>query len=233
MRLFVTGTDTDIGKTVVTCALLHALRSRGVRAIGMKPVAAGADPRGVWGDVERIRAASPIAAPLEDIAPYRLRASASPHFAAREDGVTIRREVVLAALARLERLAEVVVIEGVGGFRVPLSDEFDSADLAQSIDAPILLVVPMRLGCINHALLTAEAVASRGLALAGWIANSGIDPDYDRVAQTMDTLDKRIGEPCVGALPRLALGQSGADQINIDAILPRLKSIHTPLRRCS
>lgn len=233
MRLFVTGTDTDIGKTVVTCALLHALRSRGVRAIGMKPVAAGADPQGVWGDVERICAASPIAAPIEDIAPYRLRASASPHLAAREDGVTIRREVVLAALARLERLAEVVVIEGVGGFRVPLSDECDSADLAQAIGAPILLVVPMRLGCINHALLTAEAVASRGLALAGWIANSGIDPDYDRVAQTMDTLDRRIGEPCVGALPRLDLGQSGADQINIDAILLRLTSIHNPLRRCS
>ena len=233
MKLFVTGTDTNIGKTVATCALLHALRSRGVRAIGMKPVAAGADPQGVWDDVERIRAASPLDAPLEDIAPYRLRAPASPHLAAREDGVAIRREAILAALARLERFAEMVVIEGVGGFRVPLSDEWDSADLAQAIGAPILLVVPMRLGCINHALLTAEAIAHRGLALAGWIANSGIDPDYDRVAQTIDTLDRRIGEPCVGVLPRLALGQSGTEQINIDAILLRLPSIHTPLRRCS
>jgi len=233
MRLFVTGTDTDIGKTVASCALLHALRSRGVAAIGMKPIAAGADPQGLWDDVERLRAASPLEAPLEDVAPYRLRAPASPHFAARADGIAIRREVVLAALARLERLAEVVVIEGVGGFRVPLTDDWDSADLAQAIGAPVLLVVPMRLGCINHALLTAEAIAHRGLALAGWIANSGIDPDYERVAQTVDTLERRIGEPCVGVLPRLALGQCGMEQINIDAILPCLTSIHTPLRRCS
>ncbi len=226
MKLFVTGTDTDIGKTVATCALLHALRSRGVPAIGMKPVAAGADSTGVWNDVERIRAASPIDAPLEDIAPYRLRAPASPHLAARADGVAIRREVILAALVRLERLAEMVVIEGVGGFRVPLSEDWDSADLAQAIGAPILLVVPMRLGSINHALLTAEAIASRGLSLAGWIANSGIDPDYDRVAQTIDTLDRRIGGTCVGVLPRLALGQNGSEQIKLDAILSHLPSTH-------
>ena len=222
MNMLISGTDTEIGKTVVTCAVLRALHSRGISAIGMKPVSAGITPQGLWDDVERIRKASSVAAAVEDMAPYRLRAPASPHFSAREDGVTIQKEVILAALDRLERLADMVVIEGVGGFRVPLSDRLDSADLAQAIGAPILLVVPMRLGCINHALLTAEAIASRGLALLGWAANAGIVPDYERVAQTIDTISDRIDAPCVGVLPQLATGQNSADQLRIDQILMRL-----------
>jgi dethiobiotin synthetase len=227
MKLLVSGTDTAIGKTVVTCSILHALHSRGVRGIGMKPVAAGITAQGTWDDVEQIRRASPVSAAVEYTAPYRLRAPASPHFAAREDGATIRQEVVLAALDRLEQLADVVVIEGVGGFRVPLSGELDSADLAKAIAAPILMVVPMRLGCINHALLTAEAVAMRGLKLLGWTANAGIDPDYSRIAPTVDTITSRIHAPCVGVLPRLAdldFGQGGANHLNIDLILNRLRS---------
>ena len=197
----------------------------------MKPVAAGITEQGNWEDVEQIRRASSLTAAVEDIAPYRLRAPASPHFAAQEDGIAIRQEVILAALDRLERLAEVVVIEGVGGFRVPLSGELDSADLAKAIVAPILMVVPMRLGCISHALLTAEAVAGRGLALLGWAANAGIDSDYDRIAQTVDTIASRINAPCVGILPRLAhldLGQSGANHLNIDLVLNRLRSPAAP-----
>lgn len=246
MKLLVSGADTAIGKTVVTCSLLRALHSSGVTAIGMKPVAAGITPEGTWDDLEHIRragAAIIIGAGIENIAPYRLRAPASPHFAAREDGITIRQDVILAALERLERLAEVVVIEGVGGFRVPLSDTLDSAGLAKAMGAPVLIVVPMRLGCINHALLTAEAIQSRGLALLGWVANAGIDPDYSRVAQTVDTITDRIRAPCVGMLPRLAhadLGQSGADHLNIGAILIRLRSHaardnnseHATPRRC-
>ena len=227
MKLLVSGTDTAIGKTVVTCSILHALGSRGVRAIGMKPVAAGITAQGTWDDLEQIRRSSPVTAAVEYTAPYRLRAPASPHFAAPEDGVTIRQEVVLAALDRLEQLAEVVVIEGVGGFRVPLSAQLDSADLAKAIAAPILMVVPMRLGCINHALLTAEAVAGRGLTLLGWAANAGIDPDYGRIAPTVDTITSRIQAPCVGVLPCLAhpdFGQSGANHLNIDLILARLLS---------
>lgn len=227
MKLLVSGTDTAIGKTVVTCSILRALQSRGVKGIGMKPVAAGVTAQGSWDDVEQIRRASPVTAAVEDTAPYRLRAAASPHFAAEEDGATIRQELVLAALERLEQLAEVVVIEGVGGFRVPLSGELDSADLAKAIGAPILMVVPMRLGCINHALLTAEAVAGRSLTLLGWAANAGIDPDYSRVAQTVDTISSRIEAPCVGVLPRLVhpdLGQSGANHLNIDLVLTRLKA---------
>ena len=224
MRLFVSGTDTGIGKTVVTCSLLRALNSRGVAAIGMKPVAAGVNAHGTWDDVEKIREASPIAAAVEHIAPYRLRAPASPHFAADEDGVTIEEQVILAALDRLEQRAELVVIEGVGGFRVPLSARLDSADLAATIGAAVLMVVPMRLGCINHALLTAESIAGRGLRLLGWVANAGIDPDYSRVAQTADTITGRVQAPCVGTLPRIGLGQSGAGHLNIDAILLRLRS---------
>ena len=233
MKLFVSGTDTDIGKTVVACALLRALKARGLAATGMKPIAAGVDARGTWDDVERIRAASAVAAPLADCAPYRLRAAASPHFAARDEKVVIRLEVILAALERIERFADAVVIEGVGGFRVPLGDDLDSADLARALGAPVLLVVPMRLGCINHALLTAEAIAARGLALAGWVANAGIDPHYGRVAETVATLNERIEAPCAGIVPRLAPEQSGAEQINIDPIIAALRSSHPQLRRCS
>ena len=224
MRLLVTGTDTAVGKTVVACALLQALNAHGVRAIGMKPVAAGVNEHGTWDDVERIREASPIAAVIQHIAPYRLRAPASPHFAAREDGITIEAGVILAALDRLERLADLVVIEGVGGFRVPLSARLDSAGLAAALCAPVVMVVPMRLGCINHALLTAEAFAGRALALLGWVANAGIDPGYSRVEQTADTITDRLQAPCIGTLPRLALGQSGAGHLNIDPILLRLRT---------
>lgn len=224
MKILVSGTDTGIGKTVVTCAALGALRTRGLSALGMKPVAAGINPQGLWDDVEHIRRASSLAADLDDVAPYRLRAPASPHFAAREEGITIREEVILAALARLERLADAVVIEGAGGFRVPLSDQFDSADLAQRLGAAVVLVVPMRLGCINHGLLTGEAIAGRRLALAGWVANTGVDPDYHHVAETIDTITERIGAPCVGVVPRLAAGESGADHLDLDLILSRCRS---------
>lgn len=236
MKLLISGTDTAIGKTVVTCSVLHALHALGVTAVGMKPVAAGITPEGTWDDLEHIRLASPTDAATQDTAPYRLRAPASPHFAAQEDGVTIEQQVILRALERLERLAEVVVIEGVGGFRVPLSDRLDSAELARTMGAPVLLVVPMRLGCINHALLTAEAIANRGLALAGWVANAGIDPCYSRVAQTVDTITSRIGTPCVGVLPQLApadhghqtdLGRRGAQHLDAGAILARLRSLAT------
>lgn len=228
MKLLVSGTDTAIGKTVVTCSLLRALNAQGTSAIGMKPVAAGVNADGAWDDVDRIREASPLTAAIEYIAPYRLRAPASPHFAAREDGITIEVQVVLDALGRLEQIAELVVIEGVGGFRVPLTARLDSADLAVTIRAAVLMVVPMRLGCINHALLTAEAIAGRGLTLAGWVANAGIDPDYSRVEQTADTICARVQAPCVGTLPRLALGQSGAAHLNIDRILLRLHSRDHP-----
>jgi dethiobiotin synthetase len=219
MRLFITGTDTGIGKTVSTCLLLRALQARGIAALGMKPIAAGINAQGCWDDVELIRAASGVGAALEDIAPYRLQLAASPHFAAEAEQVTIRKDTILQALARLEQRAQIVVIEGVGGFRVPLAADFDSADLAQAIAAPLLLVVPMRLGCINHALLTAEAIASRGLVLAGWLANAGIDPDYGRVEATIATLSERMAASCVGVLPQGAFEQGCVDCFKIEQIL--------------
>ena len=222
MRLLISGTDTGVGKTVVTCLLLRALQARGTSALGMKPVAAGINAQGSWDDVEQIRAASSIAAALQDMSPYRLRAPASPHFAAAEDGITILCANILAALERLERLADMVVIEGVGGFRVPFSDRLDSADMAQAIAAPILLVVPMRLGCINHALLTAEAIASRGLTLVGWLANAGIDADYVRVAETIDTISARIDTFCIGTLPKLGPAPSNAARVAVNGLMERL-----------
>jgi len=227
MRLLITGTDTGIGKTVSTCLLLRALQARGFAALGMKPVAAGINAQGCWDDVEAIRAASGVNAPIEDIAPYRLQLAASPHFAAEQEQVTIRREIILEALNRLEQRAQFVVVEGAGGFRVPLARDFDSADLARAIAAPVLLVVPMRLGCINHALLSAEAITGRGLVLAGWIANAGIDPDYGRadapitatIAATIETLNERMAAPCVGLLPQGASAQASADCFKIEQIL--------------
>ncbi|MBI5920346.1 MAG: dethiobiotin synthase [Betaproteobacteria bacterium] len=219
MRLFITGTDTGIGKTVSTCLLLRALNAKGIAALGMKPIAAGINAYGSWDDVELIRAASDIQVSLEDMAPYRLQVAASPHFAAEAEKVTIRQEIILRALTRLEQRAQIVVIEGVGGFRVPLSADFDSADLAQAIAAPLLLVVPMRLGCINHALLSAEAISNRGLALIGWIANAGSDPEYERVAATIETLSERMTAPCVGVLPQGAFEQGNADCLKIEQIL--------------
>lgn len=224
LKLLVCGTDTGIGKTVVSCALLSALRGQGMRSLGMKPVCAGIDAQGVWEDIEQIRAAGNVSAAPDDIAPYRLRAAASPHFAAAEECTDIRLEIVLSALARLEQLADAIVIEGVGGFRVPLSDVMDTTDMACAMGAPLLLVVPMRLGCINHALLTAEAIAARGLRLIGWVANAGIDADYTRVAETRATISDRIRAPCLGVLPKLAPAQYGGEHLAIDQILASLRA---------
>ena len=222
MKLFVSGTDTQVGKTLVSCLALQALQREGLAAVGMKPVAAGMSPDGTWDDVEQLRKASSVTAPLEDVAPYRLHAAASPHFAAREQSVVVRLELVLSALERLERLAAWVVIEGVGGFRVPLSEQLDSASLAQAIGAPVLLVVRMRLGCINHALLSAEAIARRGLPLAGWVANAGIDSDYGRVPQTVETLCHSLDAPCLAVLPYVAPALRDSVTLDIGRLMQRL-----------
>jgi dethiobiotin synthetase len=224
MRLFITGTDTGVGKTFVSCLLLQALHRRGIAAIGMKPVAAGVNDEGLWDDVEHIRRASALEAPMDEVCPYRLRAAASPHFAAEEERVSVRAEVILAALERLERRAEWVVIEGVGGFRVPLSPELDTAMLAQAIGAPLVLVVAMRLGCINHALLTAESIAQRGLTLAAWVANAGTAADYPRVDRTIETITAAIKAPCAGAVPYLASGTPAGEHLDIARLVEPSKA---------
>ncbi|MCB1960063.1 MAG: dethiobiotin synthase [Rhodocyclaceae bacterium] len=199
---FVAGTDTGIGKTFVTCALLHAARDAGLRAVGMKPVAAGADCiDGEWinEDAARLRAAGNVDVPLNELNPLCLRAAIAPHIAAEEEGVRIDSAPILSAFARLQASAEVVLVEGVGGFCVPLGPDHDTADLAVELALPVILVVGLRLGCINHALLTAEAIRARGLKLAGWIANQ-VDPHMLRVDENIAALDARLGAPRLGRI---------------------------------
>ena len=200
---FLTGTDTEIGKTFVTCALLHRARQLGLKAAGLKPVAAGTDATGRNDDVENIRAASNVALPLEIINPYCFTPAIAPHLAAAEAGVAIDFARIAAACATARQQSDLLIVEGVGGFRVPLGVDRDSADLAVSINLPLILVVGLRLGCINHALLTAEAIAARGLVLAGWVANR-IDPEMARPDDNITALRERIAAPLLGSVPRIA-----------------------------
>ena len=176
---FLTGTDTEIGKTFITCALLQRAAQLGLRAAGLKPVAAGTDAAGRNDDVESIRAASNVALPTELINPYCFAPPIAPHLAAAEAGVDIDFARIAAACASARRQTDLLIVEGVGGFRVPLGVDRDSADLAVALALPVILVVGLRLGCINHALLSAEAIAARGLTLAGWVANQ-VDPQMAR-----------------------------------------------------
>ncbi len=222
-QCFVTGTDTEIGKTLVSSAILYGLVQAGVKAAGMKPVAAGAEMRnGVMhnDDVAQLAAASNVALPQELAVPYLLREPAAPQRAAELEGVQIDGAHILACHQRIVALAEAVVVEGVGGFRVPLSDDFDTADLAQRMALPVVLVVGLRLGCINHALLTAEAIAARGLKLAGWVANLA-DPKMRHSEANLDALQARLGAPLLGFIPRLQQATAAAAAAHLDfTVLP-------------
>ena len=197
---FVAGTDTEIGKTFVACALLHALRNQGISAIGMKPVAAGTDENGRNDDVEALIAASGVEAPRELVNPYLYAPAIAPHIAALEAGRPIDLERIAQSFAALRPLADAIVVEGVGGFCVPLGPQVDAADLAQRLALPVILVVGMRLGCINHALLSAQAIAARGLTLAGWVANR-IDPQMARFDENLASLEARLAAPLLGVIP--------------------------------
>jgi len=197
LGFFVTGTDTGVGKTLAACALLHAFSARGLRAAGMKPVAAGAQRiRGELRneDVEQLGAASSIAAPRALLNPYCFEPPIAPNIAAQAAGVTIELHTIVAAYRELAARADVVIVEGVGGFCVPLNAQEDAADLAQRLDLPVLLVVGMRLGCLNHALLTAQAIRARGLKLAGWVANH-IDPAMTHADDNTAALEHRLAAP--------------------------------------
>lgn len=198
---FVTGTDTGVGKTLVTQALLHVLRGTHARVVGMKPVAAGAED-GSNEDVAALHAASSFEAPAELVNPYLLRAPVSPHIAARREGVVIGLARIVDACNELRSRADAVLVEGAGGFRVPLGDTLDGADLAVALGLPVVLVVGLRLGCLNHALLSAEAIASRGLRLAGWVGNH-LDPAMPEQAANLDFLRSRLPAPCLGTVPHL------------------------------
>lgn len=211
---FVTGTDTEVGKTFVTCALLYVLRKQGVSAIGMKPVAAGTDADGKNDDVEALIAASGMQAPRELINPYLFSPAIAPHIAAAEEGRVIDIETIVTAFNNLCGMADAVLVEGVGGFCVPLGPDCDTADLAEKLRLSVILIVGMRLGCINHALLTQQAIAARGLKLAGWIANR-IDPDMSRFEENLAALTKRISAPLLGIVPANSTPEKAAELIRL------------------
>lgn len=202
---FVTGTDTEIGKTLVSAAILHKLVAGGVRACGMKPVAAGAEMRGGRlhnEDADMLAAAGNVHLPSNITTPFMLREPCAPHIAAAMEGVTIELVPIIAAYAEILAAADAVVVEGVGGFRVPFSPDFDSADLAQQLNLPVILVVGLRLGCISHTLLTIEAIIARGLVLAGWVANE-VDPGMRHADENIEALVQRIPAPLLGRVPYL------------------------------
>lgn len=200
--LFVTGTDTGVGKTVAAVALLRALTASGRRAIGMKPVAAGIDAGSeVNADVAALLSAGNVDAPLADRNPCAFADAIAPHVAAARSGAAIDLERIAAAHARLAARADVVVVEGAGGPLVPIGPRHDMLDVARRLRAPVVLVVGVRLGCLNHALAAELAIRARGLELAGWIANR-IDPAMEAAQDTLAALDARLPAPRVADLPR-------------------------------
>jgi dethiobiotin synthetase len=222
--VFVTGTDTGIGKTLVACALLHALAARGIRSLPMKPIAAGASfADGHWANADSLAllaAAGRDKSLLDAVTPVLLREAMAPHIAASLEGRRISLDPVRAALARLEGLAEFIVVEGVGGWRVPLAERLDTIHLARAIGFPVVMVVGLRLGCINHGLLTAQAIGASGLKFAGWIANE-IDPGMAAQDANVEALRTRIAAPLLGRLPFQAApdARALAPGLEVDALL--------------
>ena len=213
---FITGTDTGVGKTFVTCALLFTLKAQGIAAIGMKPIAAGGEmtPEGLNNaDVEALHLASGVKLQREDLNCYLLSEPIAPHIAAANEDIDIDLDVIRQRFDQLAELADVVLVEGVGGFIVPLGDSINTADLAQDLDLPVILVVGMRLGCLNHALLTQEAILARGLTLAGWVANQ-IDPHMAELDANIVALEERIRAPLLGVIEWQR--QPDAESISLD-----------------
>ena len=220
--IFITGTDTGVGKTHVACALVRALRESGARVAAMKPIAAGIDEGAQFNaDVIALADADGLDVPPRVRNPYAFADPIAPHLAARDCAAIVDLAVIAAAFGDLAQFADLAIVEGAGGARVPVAPGLDMLDIARELRLPVLLVVGMRLGCLNHALLTADAIAARGLDLAGWVANR-IDPAMLRSDDNVSELRRLIPAPLVadvayGATPafdpaslsRFAFGRSG------------------------
>jgi len=204
--LFVTGTDTAVGKTVVSTGIVHVLIARGLRVAAMKPVASGGrrSPHGLRNDdALQLMAAATIRADYAQVNPYCFEPPIAPHLAAAEAGVVIEVEPILRAAAALATQAEVLVVEGVGGWCVPLSKTFDIPALARGLGLPVVLVVDLRLGCLNHARLSAESIMVGGCRLAGWIGNRLTAQPMDRQADNVATLKRLLPVPCWGVVSHI------------------------------
>ncbi|WP_095156188.1 dethiobiotin synthase [Pseudomonas sp. Irchel 3E13] len=220
---FIAGTDTDVGKTTVAAGLLHAAQLAGLSTLGAKPVASGCEvtPKGLRNaDALALIAQSSIKLPYEQINPFAFEPAIAPHLAAREAGIDLSVQGLLGPMREiLARQADFTLIEGAGGWRVPLSHHANLSDLAVALKLPVILVVGVRLGCINHALLSAEAIARDGLQLAGWVANI-IDSRTSRLEENLASLAERLPAPCLGRVPRLkpASAEAVAEHLQIDLL---------------
>ncbi|MBP7920579.1 MAG: dethiobiotin synthase [Limnohabitans sp.] len=216
---FVTGTDTEIGKTLVASALVYRQAQQGFRVAAMKPVAAGAYlHEGRWcnEDVDALAQVASVDLPVSDTSPYIFQTPAAPHLAAAAQQVHIDPALILRSFEHVRTQAQAVVVEGVGGFCVPLNDHYDTADLARDLGLPVVLVVGMRLGCISQALLTAEAIRARGLDLLGWVANV-VDPQMLYLEENIQAIAQRIHAPLLGSIPRLVQPDAAAAATHLTA----------------
>lgn len=210
--LFVTGTDTECGKTRVACALIRAMREKGQRIAPMKPIASGADGPGENADALALIEAAGGHWPYERVNRYCFEPPIAPHIAAAEAGVEIDPAALAEDFRWLAGRADRVVVEGVGGWAVPLGEERMLADLVRALDLPVVLVIGLRLGCLNHGLLTVQRILADGFPLIGWVANR-IDPVMERANENLATLEDRI------PVPRIATLEHGADELTIEAVL--------------
>ncbi|WP_133952041.1 dethiobiotin synthase [Rhodanobacter sp. TND4FH1] len=222
--VFIAGTDTGIGKTHAACTLIHALRAAGHDACGMKPVASGCleTPQGLRNDdaLALLAAGADTALPYSLVNPVALRDPLSPHLAAAHDGVEISLAPLRAAFEQLAVRHATVVVEGVGGWLVPLAPDLFASDIARRWQLPVILVVGLRLGCLNHALLSARAIVADGCTLLGWIGNR-VDPAMEAPEENLATLRDLLPAPCLGVLPhgvgaREAAGFLGAAVAALD-----------------
>jgi dethiobiotin synthetase len=201
--IFLTGTDTGVGKTLVSVSLVKALVRHGLRVSAMKPIASGSEhtPAGLRNaDALALAAASNIAAPYAAVNPYCFEPAISPHIAANEAGIEVELRVIRQSFETLAAGADCVVVEGAGGWYAPISESHAMSDLPTLLDLPVLLVVGLRLGCLNHALLTKRAIESHGAVFAGWVANS-IDPALERPGENLSSLERRLGAEPLAVFP--------------------------------
>ncbi|AKB06691.1 dethiobiotin synthase [Vibrio cholerae] len=201
--IFIAGTDTDVGKTVASKAILQALATHNIATIGYKPVAAGSDKTEFGyrnSDALHLMKAATVDMPYEDVNPYALVLPTSPHIAAKHENVTIDYALLSNKLSKHKQNAELVVVEGAGGWRVPTSDSDCLSTWVKQERLPVILVVGIKLGCLSHAILTAEAIRADGLELVGWIANR-INPGTEHYAEIIEHLEGRLGAPKLGEIP--------------------------------
>ena len=200
---FIAGTDTDVGKTVASKALLQAFAQQGLNTIGYKPVAAGcADTPDGWqnSDALHLQQAATVNVDYAQVNPYALPLAASPHIAADYEGVSIQYSVLSEQLAQHKQNSDVVLVEGAGGWRVPISETENLSSWVQKENLPVILVVGIKLGCLSHAFLTAEAIRADGLNIVGWVANR-VNPGTEHYAEIIRLLELRLGAPKLGEIP--------------------------------